>query len=626
MKKKRIHQVQRSESFGVQTFCGRDGFTTVGAACAILLTCALIFGCLWVARSESQASGVQSVADAAALAAENEVAEFAIAVRVADATLLTLSLTGLSLLGVGSVCCCFPPAAAAGTRLIDAGKAILEKRDSVAKAEHKALNAAQDALSATAQMQAQVVIQENAQELGGMAIGYVELVPESGPEVVVGSYGKSADAVEAVDEHAEELQEAAQEAEKESQRAADAFKEAWLHDCGASPDYCMAQRAQTLAGMTGAENPIASGVNTWSFSMALHRAQAYYRNRLAHEAPATASVEECARSALRARFYSHAVKELAKGYANEPAGGIPRINMPLLPRNTAEMRQTELYTEAVYPVAGGMVHAWPGCPEASGASGSGSLAQLEAGVYTRCPSCGLDAAAMGSVAAASTSIENGFEYHYRIVASCAREYCEAKEAAEPAAEEAKKSLSAIFDALKSAFGEAVACRVEAHPPGRFGALAAISYTAQGQGAPPSSFFAGHDAGSFAAISAAVLVEDGSEDVLSSLLDGVAQEIGSPLTSAGEAVLGLWSALLKAYKTGAEGLQSGVKKLLDSIPLVGASGLGSWAAGKLSSLLEEVGLQPANTGAIKPVIANTAIVAAKGEGFVAQAIKAAKGTS
>lgn len=146
MKKKRIRvrRAPRSETFGVQTFCKQDGFTTIGAACAILLTCALIFGCLWVARSESQGAGVQSVADAAALAAENEVAEFAIAVRVADATLLTLSLTGLSLLGVGSVCCCFPPSAAAGTRFIDAGKTILEKRDSVAKAEHKALNAAQD--------------------------------------------------------------------------------------------------------------------------------------------------------------------------------------------------------------------------------------------------------------------------------------------------------------------------------------------------------------------------------------------------------------------------------------------------------------------------------------------------
>lgn len=623
MKRRRVSLLRKGEGFGVQAFCEQGGFTTIGAACAILVTCALIFGCLWVARSESQAAGVQAVADAAALAAENEVAEFAIAVRVADATLLTLSLTGLSLMGAGSVCCCFPPSAAVGTRLIDAGKAILQKRDSVAKAEHKALNAAQDALSATAQMQAQVVIQENAQELGGTAIGYVELVPEDGPEVIVGSYGESDEAVAAVDEHAEELQEAATRAEEESQRAADALKEAWLHDCGAMPDYCMAQRAQTLAGMTGAENPVASSINTWSFAMALHRAQAYYRNRLAHEAPATGGVEECARSALRTRFYAYAVKELSKGYANEPATGVPQINMPLLPRNTAEMKQTELYTEAAYPIAGGMLHAWPGCPEATGAQGNGSLSQLEAGAYKRCPTCGLDAAALGSVAAASTSIENGFEYHYRIVASCAREYCAAKAAAEPAAEEAKQTLGSILDALKEAFDEAVACRVEAHPPGRFGALAAISYTAQGQqGATP--FFSGQDPGSFAAVSAAVLAEDESEDVLSSLLDGVAQEIGSPLTDAGEAVLGLWSALLNAYKTGVEGLRSGVKKLLDGIPLVGASGLGTWAAEELSSMLEGVGLQPANTGAVKPVVSNTEIVAAKGEGPVAQAVKAAKG--
>ena len=85
-------------------FVQRDGFTTVGAACAILVSCSLVFACIWTVRSYSRASGVQAVADAAVLAAENEVAEFVIAVRVADATLLTLSLTGLALFGVGSVC------------------------------------------------------------------------------------------------------------------------------------------------------------------------------------------------------------------------------------------------------------------------------------------------------------------------------------------------------------------------------------------------------------------------------------------------------------------------------------------------------------------------------------------
>ena len=51
-----------------------------------------------------------------------------------------------------------------------------------------------------------------------------------------------------------------------------------------------------------------------------------------------------------------------------------------------------------------------------------SIAQMEAGGNAPCPACGFTAASMGKVAAASTSIENGFEYHYEAVAQAAEEY------------------------------------------------------------------------------------------------------------------------------------------------------------------------------------------------------------
>ena len=73
-------------------FCNESGFTTLGTALAILLSCSLLFFGLWTSRSLSRAAGVQAVADSCALAAENEVSEFVLAVRAADATLLTLSL------------------------------------------------------------------------------------------------------------------------------------------------------------------------------------------------------------------------------------------------------------------------------------------------------------------------------------------------------------------------------------------------------------------------------------------------------------------------------------------------------------------------------------------------------
>ena len=118
--------------YPTEWFRDESGYTTLGAACAILAACSLAFFCAWFSRSYSRAAGVQAVADAAALAAENEVAEFVIAVRVADATLLSMSLTGLTLVGVGTICCCVPPAASAGKTLIDPGTRILEKRDDFA--------------------------------------------------------------------------------------------------------------------------------------------------------------------------------------------------------------------------------------------------------------------------------------------------------------------------------------------------------------------------------------------------------------------------------------------------------------------------------------------------------------
>ena len=66
------------------------------------------------------------------------------------------------------------------------------------------------------------------------------------------------------------------------------------------PSYRMYERASALAGMSGSENPLFRSVDAWSFSVALKRAQAYYPRRLAVEVPADGSVEEQARSALRA--------------------------------------------------------------------------------------------------------------------------------------------------------------------------------------------------------------------------------------------------------------------------------------------------------------------------------------
>lgn len=603
-------------------FRNESGFTTLGAALAILLSCSLLFFGLWTSRSLSRAAGVQAVADSCALAAENEVSEFVLAVRAADATLLTLSLTGISLLGVGTVCCCVPGAQAAGLKFLDAGRAVLDKREDVARAEEAALNAAQKGLVVAAQAQAQMVASENAETIGFDAIAYVELVPFDAPDISCGVGRSAAHAVQVALDESASISEGAQAAEEAAMQANDALREGWLADCGAYPEPCMRERAESLAGMGLAENPMASSVNTWSYSMAIKRAQTYYRLRAEFEAPGNSSVEECARSALRIRFYEYAQKEVDAAYEVEMPDGTIEVSIPILPRNTNEMKATDLYTDSVYPVSGGALHAWEGCPAVAEIEGLGSISALDSGAYSTCETCGFDAASMGSVAAASTSVENGFEHHFRKVAESARDYERAKNEAVRASGEVRGSVGEVLDAIDEAIREAAGNRVEAYPPGRYGALAALAGDLGSE--QGGSFFAGPDLGQFAAISASILIEDENEDVLAHLLDGVSEDIGPPLSDGGEVVLALWSGLLSAYGKGAEGMCDCVSGVLGSLPLVSAAGLGDWASGQLMELLNAAGLEPANTAAAKSVTSNTLPVAERGTGPVAEAICALKG--
>ena len=112
-------------------------------------------------------------------------------------------------------------------------------------------------------------------------------------------------------------------------------------------------------------------------------------------------------------------------------------------------------------------------------------------------------------------------------------------------------------------------------------------------------------------SAAVLL--GS--VINSALDGLKESGGAAVGAAG-IVLDAWSWMLGAYAEGQDALVSGVRDCLDAVPLVGASGLGTWASGKLESAIEGVGLQPAEIGALKAVLVNSGHVASKGAGSFA----------
>ena len=596
-----------------------DGVTTVGMVVSLLLALSMIFSSAQVYRIQSVSSRVQSVADAGALAAGNVVAEFMVAVRVCDSVALSLSLTSLTSTGLGIVACCVPGGQGVGAKLLEAGARVADARDSFSKTASEGLTRVQKALPFLAAASAASVAQGNGSN-GSDYTALALLVPDSVEDIRVPQEdARAKQAREDALDQAEEVKELAQRAEEAAVRAQDAKQRAFEHDCGARPGWCMAERAETLAHMTGAQNPVYSSVDAWSFSVALRRAQAYYPARLAVERLEDGSVQAQAQSALRKRFYAFAAQEVSRGYVRE--GDSFEALFPHLPANTAQMRETELFTQAVYPVgvADGspVLHAWDGCPKAVGSSSRASLRDMEAGAWETCSECGFTAASLGKVAAASTSIGNGFEHHYEQVALAAEEYQKALEEGAPAKQEAKNRVSKLLDQLRDACLSVGSFRIDADPPGGKGVVCLAVNT--GPDAPDKGFEsafvqASGQLGCRVAISAATLVADPSGEgrsVIASLTDGFASD--SALAGVLGAAAGVWSGALSAYADGQSALDAAVREGLGGLPLISASGLGDWAADALSDAFRVVGLQPANLDALRPATVNTVHVAQAGDG-------------
>ncbi len=609
-------------------FRDEHGFTTTSMVLSLLVTLSLLFATAQVYRVNSAAAEVQDVADAAALSAENQVAEFMLVARFCDGVVLSLSLTAIVTTGLGVAALCTPATASVSEALLKAARHLFDARDSFSDRASSALDKLQKALPFFSAACAASVAQANdADSAGANYMGIAILVPSKGEEISVETGEEGEDVLEDADEQADDIREKAEEAEDAAEEANKSKERAFLHDCGYDPDYCMYERAAHLAALSGGENPLYSSVDTWSFSVALDRARSYYLRRMSSEAPAGGSVEEQVRSAMRARFYSYAWERVAEGHVWEDGDSFD-ADFPRLPKNTSEMRQTELYFEGAYLItseeAGATMHAYSACPGAVGETlGYGSIEYMESAGLTKCPACGFRASTLGKVAAASSSIENGFEYHYDIVAKEAEAYEEARRKADEEKEKVEDQAGDLIDRIKEAIAECAEKRIEPQPPGRYGAVAFVANT----GSTPAAggFASGFvsqtgSLGTRVAVSGATLIDEGSDEgktIINSLLDGL-REGGGVLVGAAGIVLDAWSWMLKAYGDGQGALVDGVESGLNALPLVGASGLGSWASEKLVDAIASAGLQPAEIGALKPVTLNTAHVAAKAEGSFASA--------
>lgn len=601
-------------------FRDEEGVTTVGMAVALLVTLTLIFSSAQVYRVSSASAEVQEVADAAALAAQNEVAEFMVAVRVCDALVLSMTLLSVSAYGLGVAALCVPATEGVATQLIEIGEKVAQARNAFAQKAADGLNALQKALPFLAAANAALVAAENGEGSSDAAYFAVAvLVPSSGEEIVVGDAAGASGVKDSVSESADDIRRAAEEAERAAEAANEAKLRAFERDCGAQPGYCMFERAAHLASLPDAQNPLYHSVDAWSFSVALKRAQAYYAARLANERPASESVAEQANSVLRARFYAYAVDELAQGYVAETPDSFDAY-FPHLFRNTEQMRAASLYDEAIYPVTSQgevlTMHAWPGCPNAAGTQGSGSIRELEAGEFATCALCEFTPSSLGNVAAASTSIDNGFEYHYEAVASAADDYEAARAALDPLTTTVKERAGSLIDECAQVMGEAARQRIDASPPGAQGVIALVvnaSASAADAGFESAFVGGGYTLGPRAAVSGATLVEDAGHDganVITSLLDGFGQNAGAAVGAA-RVVLDCWAGLLGAFAGGQAALTGAIEAALGSLPLPSASGLGAWAAGKLKDAVAACGLAPAELSALKPALVNTGRVAAAG---------------
>lgn len=618
-------------------FWDEEGFSTIGVVLALLISLSLLFSAARIYEINTQSAAIQEVADAAALSAENVIAQYYTVAYVCDALLLSMSLGSVAIAGVGLVALCVPSLQSQGMTCLEYSKKLRDARNSFSDQAKRGLERLQAVLPFLSLCSASSVLAANSQGgTGSRYVGLALLNPHEGEPLSSLTFEESDAFDEAAQGSKDDIAHKAQEAERLAQKAAESKELAYQHDSGSETSYCMYERAKKLAQLTPDNNPYYASAELWDFSVALKRAQAYYAHRYEKETPANSMVAERNKSHLRKQFYAYALGEINKGFVHETRDSFEAF-FPLLPKNTDEMRATTLYTDAVYPAtqAGDgavVIHVSSECAEAGQGTALGlySLATYEATQpRVECATCEMSAASLGKVAAASSVIENGFEYHYNIVAEQAAIYQKARKELDPYTKGIKGTLGSLFDQAKKALDEASSHRITSKPPGRLGVVViAIDLSSRPSSGSFASSFVEDNAtlGPRMALSSATLLPDDSDEmvtVLNTVLDGYAALDGSGVTGSLRVVLEVWSSVLHAYIKGQEGFIAGVEKVLNSLPFASQSGLGTWAAQGLSQTLEKLDLAPCELAAPKPVLVNSAHVLAAGDDSYAQTLYGVK---
>ena len=604
---------------GIDLFIEDGAYTTLSSAVVILVVLTLLFSSTAAIWSMSRAGDTQVAADSGALAGANVVASYHTAATVVDASILSLGLAGFATIGTGLVAILIPGAELAAGDMVDTGIEIIKTRNKFAKSASKGLQKIETALPYLVAARATQAVSAQDTE-GATYTGTALAVPRTSESDFVALEGSEI-STDVIKDTSKDLERAADELQKASEETAKAKERAWLADCGGSDPAsvgscsCTWERARSLAKLSDIENPHYASSVTWEPQVALDRAKAYYRLRLANEAPQGSSVETKAESAARKAFYTYASAEVNRAYITED-GDRTTSYIPLLPRNTDEVRATELYTDAAWPTSTNdgktYLHYGTSCPNYKKGTPGGLASVAAYDGQDKCNRCHFGVSSLGAVAAPSTSIENGFEYHFDEFKGALEDYVECRnkelELMRQIEDEADRAGNAFDEAIKALSGE----RPRIAPPGRNGVVAlAVSGAISSPDELNSSFNTTVRLGDRGAISAAVLAPDDAtaqNNVLSRFFSTLEERSGG-VVGVLDGVMDVWGRLLVGYGD----IQGSADELMDEMigDLGGGSGalssIASWLGDTVSASVAALGLEPCDLRLRKPVLTDTANV-------------------
>lgn len=604
---------------GIDLFIEDGAYTTLSSAVVILVVLTLLFSSTAAIWSMSRAGDTQAAADSGALAGANVVSSYHTAATVVDASILSLGLAGFATIGTGLVAILIPGAELAAGDMVDTGIEIIKTRNKFAKSASKGLQKIETALPYLVAARATQAVSAQDTE-GATYTGTALAVPRTSESDFVALEGSEI-STDVIKDTSKDLERAADELQKASEETAKAKERAWLADCGGSDPAsvgscsCMWERARSLAKLSDIENPHYASSVTWEPQVALDRAKAYYRLRLANEAPQGSSVETKAESAARKAFYTYASAEVNRAYITED-GDRTTSYIPLLPRNTDEVRATELYTDAAWPTSTNdgktYLHYGTSCPNYKKGTPGGLASVAAYDGQDKCNRCHFGVSSLGAVAAPSTSIENGFEYHFDRFKDALKKYVECRnkelELMRQTEDEADRAGNAFDEAIKALSGE----RPRIAPPGRNGVVAlAVSGAISSPDELNSSFNTTVRLGDRGAISAAVLAPDDAtaqNNVLSRFFSTLEERSGG-VAGVLDDVMDVWGRLLVGYGD----IQGSADELMDEMidDLGGGSGalgsIASWLGDTVSASVAALGLEPCDLRLRKPVLTDTANV-------------------